>query len=72
MVRAAYKQQDNEPIMVDDDSDVEVQVTSGKHRIKREAGASPPRQRPPPEQVTISRKVPYGLRDSFAKFRVNP
>ncbi|KAJ7793458.1 hypothetical protein B0H14DRAFT_3159623 [Mycena olivaceomarginata] len=46
MVRAAYKQQDKEPIMVDDDSDVEVQVTSGKHRIKREAGASPPRQRP--------------------------
>jgi hypothetical protein len=46
MVRAAYKQQDNEPIMVDDDSDVEVQVTSGKHRIKQEASASTPRQRP--------------------------
>ncbi|KAJ7894995.1 hypothetical protein B0H14DRAFT_2559015 [Mycena olivaceomarginata] len=46
-VRAAYKQQDANPIIVvDDDSDSEVEVTSGKRLIKREPGASPPRQRP--------------------------
>ncbi|KAJ7278644.1 hypothetical protein C8J57DRAFT_1221486 [Mycena rebaudengoi] len=54
MVRATYKQQgnpmpimvDDEPIVVDDNSDTEVQVTSGKHWIKREAGTSPAQQRP--------------------------
>ncbi|KAJ7671982.1 hypothetical protein B0H14DRAFT_3537965 [Mycena olivaceomarginata] len=46
-VRAAYKQQDATPIIVvDDDSDSEVEVTSGKRPIKREPGVSPPRQRP--------------------------
>ncbi|KAF7335499.1 hypothetical protein MVEN_02203500 [Mycena venus] len=46
-VRAAYKQQDVTPvIMVDDDSDSEVEVTSGKRPIKREPGVSPPRRRP--------------------------
>ncbi|KAJ7328304.1 hypothetical protein DFH08DRAFT_940594 [Mycena albidolilacea] len=45
-VRAAYKQQDENPIIivVDDDSDSEVEVTSGKRLIKREPGASPQQQ----------------------------
>ncbi|KAJ7699506.1 hypothetical protein B0H14DRAFT_3528444 [Mycena olivaceomarginata] len=45
-VRATYKQQDATPmIVVDDNSDSEVEVTSGKRPIKREPGASPPRRR---------------------------
>ncbi|KAJ7893175.1 hypothetical protein B0H14DRAFT_3427656 [Mycena olivaceomarginata] len=40
-VRAAYKQQDATPIVVvDDNSDSEVEVTSGKRLIKREPGAT--------------------------------
>ncbi|KAJ7693790.1 hypothetical protein B0H14DRAFT_3530943 [Mycena olivaceomarginata] len=46
-VRAAYKEQDATPIVVvDDNSDSEVEVTSGKRLIKREPGVSPPWRRP--------------------------